>query len=62
MVRKVVAMSEYDANNYLAKPDTPPNYMPKVELLDSTIVRDVLITLILLAGIVLWFFLGLSLV
>jgi hypothetical protein len=55
-------MSEYDANNYLAKPDTPPNYMPKVEPLDSTIVRDILITLILLAGIVLWFFLGFSLV
>jgi hypothetical protein len=62
MDRKVVAMSEYDANNYLAKPDTPPNYMPKVEPLDSTIVRDVLITLGCLAGIVLWFLLGITLV
>jgi hypothetical protein len=51
-------MSEYDANNYLAKPDTPPNYMPKVEPVDSTIVRDVLITLILLAGVILLSLLG----
>jgi hypothetical protein len=55
-------MSEYDANNYLAKPDTPPNYMPKVEPLDSTIVRDVLITLGCLAGVILLFLLGFPLV
>jgi hypothetical protein len=24
-------MSEYDANRYLAKPETPPQYMPKID-------------------------------